>query len=111
MNAFGVRPWLAEEPSSPTILAALESETSLMPSDSERLERWMSALILFGVSVGSSWKPIAAAPATIGAAIEVPPARMYCPSTMQVGHSAVNALVGARLETMREPGAYTSGFE
>src|SRR3954447_16753121 len=105
MNAFGVRPWLAEEPSSPTILAALESETSLMPSDSERLERWISALILFGVSVGSSWKPIAAAPATIGAAIEVPPARMYWPSTTQFGHIELKSLFGARFETMPEPGA------
>src|SRR3954454_15242964 len=99
------RPWLADEPSSPTMRAALESETSLMPSESERLERWISALILFGVSVGSSWKPIAAAPATLGAGIEVPPARMYWPSTTQLGHIAVNALVGARFETMREPGA------
>src|SRR3954454_20827329 len=105
MNVFGVRLWLAEEPSSPTMRAALESETSLMPSDSDRLERWISALILFGVSVGASWNPIAAAPATMGAAIDVPPARMYWPSTTQVGHRAVNALVGARFETMREPGA------
>ena len=29
-----------------------------------------------------SWNPIAAAPATIGAAIEVPPARMYSPSSL-----------------------------
>src|SRR5690348_6547189 len=105
MKLLGVRPWLAEEPSSPTMRAALDSEISLMPSDSVRPERRSSALILFGVSVGSSWKPIAAAPATIGAAIEVPPARMYWPSTTQVGQRAVKALVGARLETIREPGA------
>src|SRR5215210_2826332 len=105
MNVLGVRFWLAEEPSSPTICAALVSETSLMPSDSVRPERRSSALILFGVSDGSSWKPIAAAPATIGADIDVPPARMYWPSTTHVGHIAVNSLAGARFETMREPGA------
>ena len=52
----------------------------------------------------------AAAPETIGAAIEVPPARMYWPLTTQVGHSDANALPGARLETMRAPGAWISGL-
>jgi hypothetical protein len=47
----------------------------------------------------------ATVPETTGVAIDVPPARMYWPSTTQVGHIVVKALPGARLETMPAPGA------
>src|SRR5918997_3456431 len=46
----------------------------------------------------------------MGADIEVPPARMYWPSTTQVTQRLVKRLVGARLETILAPGALTSGF-
>src|SRR5437588_12548576 len=46
----------------------------------------------------------------MGAAIEVPPVRMYCPPTTQLGHMLANALFGANTETMWAPGAYRSGF-
>src|SRR3954469_26030897 len=106
MKGFGVRPLLATAPPSELkARAAPARETSLILSDSARPLFISSALIRFGVTVGSSWKPIAAAPAARGADIEVPPARMYWPSTTHSGHIAVNALPGARFETMWAPGA------
>ena len=75
--------------------------SSSIESVSGRSESRSSALARFGVIVGSSWKPIAAAPATIGAAIEVPPARMYSPPSLtQSVQSCVYAEPGARLETI-----------
>ena len=49
-------------------------------------------------------------PEIIGAAIEVPPARIIWPSTTQVGHIEAKALFGASVETMPEPGAWISGL-
>jgi hypothetical protein len=68
-------------------------------------------LTWFGVRFGYFCSSRAAAPETIGAAIEVPPARIIWPSTMQVGQSVANALPGASVETMRAPGAWISGLE
>src|SRR3954470_17315214 len=59
-----------------------------------------AALTWLGVRLCRAWSMSATAPATIGAAIDVPPARMYCPSTMQLGHSDANSLLGERFETM-----------
>lgn len=72
----------------------------------------MSALFTTsGVHAGWAWSSAATTPDTIGAAIDVPPARMYCPlPVMQAGQIAVNALPGARFETIFEPGAQMSGL-
>ena len=60
-------------------------------------------LTWFGVSCGNHWSSSATVPEIIGAAIEVPPARIIWPSTMQLGHIAANRLFGASVETMPEP--------
>ena len=49
-------------------------------------------------------------PETIGAAIDVPPALMYWPSTMHDGHWLAKMLSGASTDTMCTPGAVTSGL-
>ena len=64
----------------------------------------------FGVRFGYFCSSRAAAPETIGAAIEVPPARIIWPLTTQVGHSVANTLPGASVDTMRAPGAWISGL-
>src|SRR4051812_41914335 len=63
-----------------------------------------------GVHSGWAWSITATAPETIGAAIEVPPARMYAPPMTHAGHSVEKALPVASGATIRAPGARTSGF-
>ena len=73
----------------------------------------MAMMVLLTWSgVQSGWRSSirAATPETTGAAIEVPPARMYWPSTTHVGQRLVKALSGASVETMWAPGAPMSGF-
>ena len=105
---FGVSPWLAA-------VGACHSIVSMATSPGEALSILRTAevttpLTWFGVYSGCIWSRSATAPETIGAAIEVPPARMYCPPTTQLGHIDANALPGARVETMCAPGATMSGF-
>src|SRR5215210_4488776 len=107
---FGAIPALAPEAGSvaKTAAAALTSRTSALLS-----LRVVARIVDFtwsGVQSGWRWRIRATVPATTGAAIEVPPARRYCPPTMQLGHSVLYALLGARVETIRAPGAATSGF-
>src|SRR3954467_14109972 len=69
-----------------------------------------SALTWLGERVGRACRSRAAAPATTGAAIEVPPALKYALPIAHVGHRAWNALLGASTDTMCAPGAITSGL-
>src|SRR3954451_2262919 len=105
MSVFGVRFWLAGVVG----LASLVLLTSsvLTPALGSVLAPSFSAALTWsGVHDGWLCSTSATAPATMGAAIDVPPARMYCPPPKtHVGQSVVNTLLGARLETMREPGA------
>src|SRR2546430_15407681 len=106
---FGVNPWLAAvglAHSNASTETSLASEALLIL----RPEAITAPLTWSGVYSGCSWSRSATAPETTGAAIDVPPARMYCPLTMQVGHINANALLGASSETMCAPGASTSGF-
>ncbi len=104
---FGSRPWLASRPPSETKRRAASTRlSSSIASVSGRSESRSSALARLGDIDGSSWKPSAAAPATTGAAIEVPPARMYSPPPVtHSSHSLVYSEPGARLETILAPGA------
>jgi hypothetical protein len=99
------------------LLVGMLPYARLLAETSSRLDDWTlrplaitAAFTWSGVRPGRSWSMSATAPATMGAAIDVPPARMYWPSTMQLGHIDANALFGARFETMWAPGASTSGF-
>src|SRR4029079_6033749 len=103
-SVFGVRPWLATG----TLPAATDLIAAYTSSAGKRLltrreELSSTPLTWLGVRFGYFCSSSAAAPETIGAAIDVPPARIIWPETMQVGHSVANALAGARVETMRAP--------
>src|SRR5215210_7140044 len=101
-SSLGVRPWLAGAvaPAAAAFRAPV-ADTAGRPPGSDRTLRVRTPLTWSGVRLGWRSSSSAATLETIGAAIEVPPARMYWPETTQVGHSAVKALAGARLETMR----------
>src|SRR5215217_2117796 len=105
ISVFGVRPWLAGVVGLASLV--LLTASVLTPALASVFAPDLSAALTWlGVHVGWPSSATATAPATIGAAIEVPPARMYWPlPKRQVGHSVVKTLLGARLETMREPGA------
>src|SRR3954464_14988377 len=106
INVFGVRPWLAARLGAWLMaLSAWAAGVSSTASGRARPEVMSRPLTWLGVRFGLSSSSSATVPETTGAAIEVPPARMYWPSTIQVGHMAVKALAGARFETIAEPGA------
>src|SRR5919202_1940056 len=92
---------------SQTAAAAL---TSWIPPASVRAVSMSVDLASSGVQSGWASNISAAAPDTTGAAIDVPPRRMYSPWTTQAGHRSANALPGASVDTMCAPGATTSGF-
>ena len=106
---FGFRPWLASvgvchSRASTEVSLTLEELSILRPDAITAPFTW------FGVYSGCSWSRSATAPETTGADIDVPPARMYCPPTTQLGHRDANWLFGARFETMCAPGARMSGL-
>src|SRR4051812_39389356 len=84
--------------------------TSSWPSSVVRVRRETAPLTWLGVQSGCSSRRSAAMPEIIGAAIEVPPMRMYCLWTMQVGHSDAKSLPAASGATMWAPGARMSGL-
>src|SRR5215217_8663929 len=110
-SVVGVSPWLATGtlPAATDLIAAYVSTAGNRPL-TIRGEPIRTPLAWFGVRFGYFCSSRAAAPATIGAAIDVPPARIIWPCTMQVGHSVANALFGASVETMWAPGAWMSGL-
>src|SRR3954451_23524158 len=97
----------AEGLAAQTVAAAL---TSRVAPDSVRALPMSVDFASSGVQPGWASNMSAAIPDTTGAAMDVPPRRMYSPSMMQVGHRPANALSGARVDTMCAPGATTSGL-
>ena len=72
---------------------------------------WVRIVLTWsGVRFGRACRSRATAPATTGAAIDVPPALKSAPPMAQFGHSVRKALLGASTETMCAPGAITSGL-
>src|SRR3954452_2186167 len=108
---LGVRLWLATGtlPAATALIAAYASTAGKRPL-TVRAEAVSTPLTWFGVRFGYFCSSSAAAPATMGAAIDVPPARIIWYCTMQVGQSVENALDGASVDTMCAPGAWMSGL-
>jgi hypothetical protein len=110
MISLGSRPWF-EVSSRFDALKADSASSSSPPAGSSRRLFTSAPLTWSGVQEGCSSSSVATTPATTGADIDVPPARMYWPSPdTQSGHIDAKSLSGARLETIRAPGAYSSGF-
>ena len=93
--ALGVRPAFAVR----LARSAAWASSSLEPSLLLRADAMIAPLTWSGVHVGWTWIRSAAAPATSGAASEVPPAWMYSPLRTHAGQRVVNALPGARAAT------------
>src|SRR4051794_28324970 len=101
-SVFGVRPWLARGPGD--VLSRAPVLTSGIPPLMARPVLAREYFTWSGVMSGRRWSSSATAPETTGAAIDVPPARMYAPPTMHVGHRVLKALPAASVETMCAPG-------
>src|SRR3954463_13150910 len=105
-NELGVSPALAVFEA----FSAAWASSSLLPSLLARALAMIAPLTWSGVHVGCTSSRSAAAPATIGAESDVPPAGMYSPLRTHVGQRLAKALPGASGPTMCAPGAAISGL-